>query len=553
MRLLNTLSYELAEFLRGNVPPYAILSHTWGDEEVGFKDIMKPHREEMMGFSKIRACCARARQDELHWVWIDTCCIDKSSSAELSEAINSMYRWYRNASVCYAYLFDVPPLDPFLNEQKFRSARWFTRGWCLQELLAPRQLEFYAEDWTELGTKWSLKNIIADVTGVPVSVLMQMRQNTDCLVAERMSWASGRKTTRPEDEAYCLIGIFDVNMPLLYGEGSRAFIRLQEEIMKREEDYTLFLWQTPRGMSGGGLLCDSPLYFSKERLSFRLGGCCKYSDLVAAEIHGIDQKFFKSLQENAQLRLDPPQITCRGLRMNLLTKPYQGDYRLAWMFYFYEDYLVCILLKREQQGSRIIWEKARSNFVETIPMQQLSEFELEEVYLPILSESPATELPEDTLSIKIYAKTINNYDLSILSVYPDDGLQYNDAGFFELQTSPIDCPEKMGILFSSKGMTGEAKFAALLSLFHGPWGCLIIREAEPETLRDLVRKPPIPPSLKDDVSDRAISRLPNGTFATIATKTRPGSFVAHISLLAVGEDAERSAARSIRPQYSRSE
>lgn len=148
----------------------------------------------------------------------------------------------------------MPRLDPFLDESKFEAARWFSRGWCLQELLAPRELEFYASDWTELGTKWSLKRNLAKVKNLPVSVLMGEELPSSRLVAERMSWASKRTTTRIEDRAYCLLGIFNVNMPLLYGEGSRAMIRLQEERLKRDEDHSLFLWQTSHAFLKTGLL-----------------------------------------------------------------------------------------------------------------------------------------------------------------------------------------------------------------------------------------------------------------------------------------------------------
>jgi hypothetical protein len=161
---------------------YAILSHTWGDDEVSFQKIQDPtckefilyhswwdqrllfqttqdpaYKEDLKGIAKIAGCCAQARKGELDWVWIDTCCIDKSSSAELTEAINSMYEWYAKSAACYAYLLNVPPLKPELDEREFAAARWFTRGWYLQELIAPPVVEFYSSDWTELGTKLSLK------------------------------------------------------------------------------------------------------------------------------------------------------------------------------------------------------------------------------------------------------------------------------------------------------------------------------------------------------------------------------------------------------------
>ncbi|KAK3309476.1 heterokaryon incompatibility protein-domain-containing protein [Chaetomium strumarium] len=194
-------------------PPYAILSHTWGPEEVTFQDITSPERAQKKGFAKIEGCCRRARADGLHWVWVDTCCIDKTSSAELSEAINSMYAWYRDSAVCYVYLKDVVKGDGFPLED-FLSARWFTRGWCLQELIAPRAVEFYATDWSEIGTKFSRCEDIERRTSIPRSVLL--RQDLDqCSIAQKTSWASERQTTRIEDEAYCLLGLFGVHMPLL--------------------------------------------------------------------------------------------------------------------------------------------------------------------------------------------------------------------------------------------------------------------------------------------------------------------------------------------------
>jgi hypothetical protein len=157
MRLLNTTTLPLTEF-NHHIPPYAIPSHKWGDQEVTFPEINSPDRKKH-GWAKIARCCRQARLDGLDWAWIDPCCIDKTSSAELSEAINSMYAWYAGSWICYAYLKDVPaprsPESP-LDESKFRVARWFTRGWCLQELIAPSRVEFYAKDWTEIGTKLSL-------------------------------------------------------------------------------------------------------------------------------------------------------------------------------------------------------------------------------------------------------------------------------------------------------------------------------------------------------------------------------------------------------------
>jgi hypothetical protein len=174
--------------------------------------------------------------------WIDSCCIDKSSSAELSEAINSMYKWYANAQVCYAYLSDV---DVDQNaESALRLSQWFSRGWTLQELLAPRVVQFYDKNWLEIGTKQSLSWLLAEITGIGSGSLSGDKVLT--CIAQKMSWAARRKTTRAEDLAYCLMGLFDVNMPLLYGEGGqKAFIRLQTEIMATTTDESIFAWSYP--------------------------------------------------------------------------------------------------------------------------------------------------------------------------------------------------------------------------------------------------------------------------------------------------------------------
>ena len=258
MRLLHAEYFTLSDFNdEHNVPEYAILSHTWGDDEVTFRDLAELSPEQLAlkkAYKKIMECCKKTLQWGLKWVWIDTCCIDQTSSAELSEAINSMYQWYQQAAVCYAYLFDVTSVESdFLSEKaidqghlSFDRARWFTRGWCLQELLAPRNMQFYNVYWDYIGSKNSLKERISTITHIDEYGLF-IPDLSVLSVAHRMSWAAGRETTRPEDIAYCLLGIFNINMPLIYGEGqARAFGRLQEEIMSRTEDHSIFAWNGNR-------------------------------------------------------------------------------------------------------------------------------------------------------------------------------------------------------------------------------------------------------------------------------------------------------------------
>ncbi|TFK55908.1 HET-domain-containing protein, partial [Heliocybe sulcata] len=251
LRLVDTTTLTLTEHRDPqNIPHYAILSHTWGndDEEVTFQDILNANGKppasiaRRPGYLKLVCSCTIARASGFKYIWIDTCCINKQSSAELSEAINSMYRYYRDAQVCYVALADVPSdEDPTQKESAFRKSRWFTRGWTLQELVAPLSVIFYASDWLELGTKSSLQDVIRDVTGIP-SVVLLVNYPGEIGVAKRMSWAAKRETKYVEDMAYSLMGIFGVNMPTLYGEGPRAFLRLQQEIIKTSDDQSILAW-----------------------------------------------------------------------------------------------------------------------------------------------------------------------------------------------------------------------------------------------------------------------------------------------------------------------
>jgi hypothetical protein len=250
MRLLHAESIQLRSFEENAIPRYAILSHTWGDDEVSFQDLhgSAAAAKRKIGYQKIKYICEHALAQRLQYVWVDTCCIDKTSSAELSEAINSMFRWYKNAEFCYAYLADVPDpvevtgADLEQPASAFHSSRWFTRGWTLQELLAPANFIFFSSGGRRIGTKLELSEDISSITSIDKEYLTRIQPLSQASIAKRMSWVSRRKTTRTEDLAYCLLGIFDISMPLLYGEGDKAFLRLQEEIMKNSEDQSLFAW-----------------------------------------------------------------------------------------------------------------------------------------------------------------------------------------------------------------------------------------------------------------------------------------------------------------------
>ncbi|KAI0183645.1 heterokaryon incompatibility protein-domain-containing protein [Xylaria flabelliformis] len=297
MRLLNVKTLKLEDFLSiKKRPKYAILSHTWLEEEVLFhhiENVERPALEELKGFAKVKDSCARAQADGYDYIWIDTCCIDKSSSAELSEAINSMFTWYRQSAVCYGFLADVKGNDT----KSLYKSRWFRRGWTLQELIAPDNFIFgksqYDMKWQELGRRERMANLVSNITGIDENILSRnlkanhahdiQPRNSLCAVcglpesideilrnmsvASKMSWSAKRETTRGEDRSYSLLGLFGVNMPLLYGEGeAAAWKRLLDEIIKKSNDQSVFAFDysaeagyeyTSTGMSvvpsGGGI------------------------------------------------------------------------------------------------------------------------------------------------------------------------------------------------------------------------------------------------------------------------------------------------------------
>ncbi|KAF4609460.1 hypothetical protein G7Y89_g15856 [Cudoniella acicularis] len=256
MRLLkynNNNEFSLTKDFVDDIPTYATLSHTWGveEEELTFQELMDGSGKHKAGYKKIRFCGEQAKRDGLQYFWVDTCCIDKANSTELAKSINSMFRWYRNAAKCYVYLsdvsrsaYDTDKSNQLPWESAFRKSKWFTRGWTLQELIAPIIVEFFSEDWERLGSKASLERHVCEITGIPIKAL-QGSALSDLSVTERMSWAENRNTTYEEDKAYSLLGIFDVYMLPIYGEGGeRALKRLREEIDKaskgiQHEDFSI--------------------------------------------------------------------------------------------------------------------------------------------------------------------------------------------------------------------------------------------------------------------------------------------------------------------------
>ena len=306
MRLLKTGPYvpgdfklEVIQKWGKDIPPYAILSHTWSpdpEHEVLLSDVQHGTCARKPAYAKLEKAMERAKLDGYGWLWIDTCCIDKTSSVELSEAINSMYSYYKESQKCYALLSDVNSEKP---GEEFKKSRWWKRGWTLQEMLAPRKLEFFTSEWRSMGYKDSLHETITEITGIEHYYLTRSFPVEHASIAKRMSWAAPRETTREEDKTYCLLGLFDVNMPLLYGEGAtRAFVRLQEEIMRGNEDQSLFAWiKRSNGNethSYHGLLADSPKDFE------RTGHTIPYTDVGD---------------------YNPSTMTARGLKLTLPLTP----------------------------------------------------------------------------------------------------------------------------------------------------------------------------------------------------------------------------------------
>jgi Heterokaryon incompatibility protein (HET) len=243
MRLLEANAdgrFKLTSFFDNETPCYAILSHTWdtdNNQEVTYQDLINGLGSGKRGYRKIQFCGEQAKRDGLRYFWVDSCCINKENFTELSTAINSMFRWYRDAAKCYVYLSDISTgkhsqSSELLWELAVRRSKWFTRGWTLQELLAPQSVEFFSRDGKRLGDKKSLKEQIHEATGIAVQAL-QGSPPSHFSVDERKSWAAKRETTVEEDQVYCLLGIFDIYLPLIYGEGKKnALRRLQDEINK---------------------------------------------------------------------------------------------------------------------------------------------------------------------------------------------------------------------------------------------------------------------------------------------------------------------------------
>lgn len=346
--------------------------------------MLRPHRQWMPGWWKIQMCCRQALGDGLSHVWVDTCCIDKNSSAELSEAINSMFMWYADADRCYAYLSDITetymnfkqsynadaPVMPDLMAAEIVDSLWFTRAWTLQELIAPRHLTFYDASFRRLCTKTDIPRRIEEIHRVPVEVLVNRDRLWTIPVAVRLSWAARRKATRTEDIAYSLFGIFNVNLPLLYGEGMKAFARLQEEIIRQTHDHSIFVWSSASTLEDG-----------------------IHKDTVALPLLASSPADFASCQDVLLPREDddvrPYALTNIGLEIELKIFPYDLDVYVALLHCVSGEsghQYAFLLTKQSERASR--WSRARVKGVDRLVIKdatKLRHFVWQKMYVAKLS------------------------------------------------------------------------------------------------------------------------------------------------------------------------
>ncbi|KAF2264637.1 WD40 repeat-like protein [Lojkania enalia] len=383
MRLLQcngTSGYHLTELFTSDepIPSYAILSHTWGAEldEVTFDDLTNGTGTDKPGYEKIRFCAEQARQDGLDYFWIDTCCINGANKAELSQTINSMFRWYRNAARCYVYLSDVSTAKRDMNgdtcewEPTFRSSRWFTRGWTLQELLAPSSVEFFSQQHKRLGDKCSLRQQIHEITAIPEAAL-QGEPLSQFSVNDRLSWIEYRETKLEEDKVYSLLGIFDVFIPPIYNVGvGRAFQRLLDEIGKLEKCTQDLHITDPRRdkarieKTKGGLLEDSYYWIlenpdfqrwrdnSQSRLLWIKGDPGKGKTMLLC---GIINELSKSIAKTALLSYFFCQAT--DSRINNATAVLRG---LIYLLVNQQPSLVSHIRKKHDQTGKALFEDANA-------------------------------------------------------------------------------------------------------------------------------------------------------------------------------------------------
>jgi len=415
MWLINADTERLESFIGQDLPKYMILSHTWGQDEVSFEDLKNGSHITKKAYPKIRETCRLAREHALQYVWIDTCCIDKSSSAELSEAINSMFIWYQRSSICVAYLQDFPSSGSL--DTQLRGCHWFTRGWTLQELLAPRVVLFYDQRWGKIGTKSGLAGRLAEITKIHLKAICGEQPLSGFSVAQRMCWAACRETTRLEDMAYCLLGVFGINMPLLYGEGKQAFKRLQEEIIKKIPDYSVLAWTNrivpePRNRQSrifSAVLADSASQFSSCGTLTVLSTSSNRVNEVSVNSHGIKVR--------ARLRLKPLQKK-KGKR-NLSSETSAYFYVLPVCY----RGATCFGIRLRKLGpNQFVRENLRK--LEILDRSSIWDTTTDEIYLLAQSLAPIAGYTAGILTNHMIVQTFRS---QVLQLQLDNILEVNNA------------------------------------------------------------------------------------------------------------------------------
>jgi hypothetical protein len=419
MRLLNTATLSLHEFISDKVPPYAILSHTWGEEEVSFQEMQSREATGLdihkAGYEKIKKCCETGAADGYEYVWIDACCIDKTSSAELSEAINSMFRWYKLAEVCYVILSDCPSSDdPTKEDSAFARSRWFTRGWTLQELIAPTNLIFFNQDWEDIGTRWSLREELITITGIDSGVFVGTSLGAYS-TAQRMSWASRRETKRTEDIAYCLMGIFGINMPMLYGEGAKAFMRLQEEILRTTDDQTIFAWRSnPTPGYENSLLASHPSAFAASSfIKRRRGPHSRHTPITLS--NGL-----------IQVQLPVVAFTNGGPDCFLVVLNCREDISTPP-----EEHQVCIVMK-EFAGSQM--DRINTNTLEMINTAAVSSLKLATIFNKVTFFDRRQHTPRARFSCRLDDGDLFQQGITLVDFTPGAIRRKEDNRLFHLQS-----------------------------------------------------------------------------------------------------------------------
>lgn len=323
---------------------YAMFSHRWEGAEPLYKDVEGSDvfsLAESPGTRKLQSFCRQARERGFRWAWSDTCCIDKTSTSELQKSIISMFKWYRNSDITIIYLGDVS--DDSI--EALRESVWFMRGWTLQELIAPKRIVFFKSDWTPLLTSIDLpvdnykvsttfRQLITEITGIDDDALTNFDPTSRHItIRQRMSWATRRKTTEIEDIAYCLMGIFNVHFPVMYGEGDGAFTRLQIEIMAVSDDPSLFDWTGKLGANS--FLASSPACFDPFAppvidpvpLTLRVTNALNNLPLVQKTQRGVDKLTIGlfNMQERFSINAQHPanymagaKIHCHGLEYSVI-------------------------------------------------------------------------------------------------------------------------------------------------------------------------------------------------------------------------------------------